>query len=588
MDSELTDAVMWSAVDRTVVRVRRLIAQYLVAIATSVLAALANAALWPEFGSRYPLIAFFPAIVVSSWFGGFWPGALSTALSAAVAGYVWFAPRFFTGSSHQGDQVALGMFVGIGLMIAALYETLRGRTERAERAERDARQLSSELRQSQDRLATEVADLTRLHTLSMGLLRQGDLPAALHEILEASLELLHADKGCVQLHDGPDDRLRIVAQVGFTEQFLDAVQAVGSAPLVSGRGLARGERVIVTDMVNDPAAAELAPMYAGHDVAAMLSTPLFGSDGRLTGMLSAHFREPHRPSDRELRLLDLYAQQAERAVEGNRVLDAERLGRQQAEHASRLKDAFLSTVSHELRTPLTAILGWADLLKRGLITGASRDRALEAIRRNAQHQVRLLEELLDAARLNSGTLPLECTTIDLRTVVHDAWETVEPAALAKGIRGSLDLDPETATDPVYGDPDRLHQIVSNLFSNAVKCTPTGGRVHTQLRRHNGTAEIVVSDTGRGIAPEFLPFVFEPFSQADAPERGPQRGFGLGLSIVRHLVEAHGGQVHVASDGEGLGTTFTVRLPVLAHAGLAPPYFAPQRLPESAEPPRRSA
>jgi signal transduction histidine kinase len=538
--------------------------RYLIAIVTSVLAALANAALWPEFGSRYPLIAFYPAIIVSSWFGGFWPGALSTALTASVAALVWFAPQSLTHASRRGDAIALGLFVGIGLMVAALYEALSRRTRRAEDAERVARRLSNDLRQSQERLAREVVDLTRLRELSTGLLRADDLPAVLHEMLEASIDLLQADRGYLQVYDEATGDLRVVAQVGFGDEFLKALAAAGPARSVSGRALVRRARVIVADVSNDPATADLAPAYAAEGVAAMVSTPLFGSHGALAGMLSAHFRHPHSPSDRDLELLDLYTYQAERAVERGRALDRERLARQQAERAAQLKGEFLSMVSHELRTPLSAIVGWADMLSGGLVPHARQDHALQAIRRSAHEQVRLLEELLDAARIEAGQQDLDYAPIDLRTVLHDAWEIVEPAAAAKGLEYGLVFDSGAATDPFYGDAARLRQIMSNLFSNAVKYTPAGGRVSTRLRRDDGMAEIVVSDTGRGISPEFLPLVFEPFHQADPRLGGPQTGFGLGLWIVRRLVEAHGGEVRVASDGQDCGATITVRLPTLAN------------------------
>lgn len=550
-------------------RVRGLIVRYPVAIVTSVFAALANAALWPEFGSRYPLIAFYPAIVVSSWFGGFWPGALSTALTASVAALVWFAPQSLTHGSRQGDAVALGLFVGIGLMVAALYETLARRTRRAEHAERDARRLSNDLRQSQERLARDVVDLTRLRELSTGLLRTEDLPAVLHEMLEASIDLLQADKGYVQVYDEATGDLRVVAQVGFADECLKTLADAGPTYSVSGQARARRARVIVADLSTDPATADLAPAYAAEGVAAMVSTPLFGSQGALAGTLSVHFRSPHCPSDRDLQLLDLYTYQAERAVERRRVLDQERLARQHAERAAQLKGEFLSMVSHELRTPLSAIVGWADMLTGGLVPHARQDHALQAIRRSAHEQVRLLEELLDAARIEAGQQDLDYAPIDWRTVLRDAWEIVEPAAEAKGLEYGLVLDSGAAADPFYGDAARLRQIMSNLFSNAVKYTPAGGKVSTRLRRSAGMAEIVVSDTGRGIPPEFLPLVFEPFQQADSRRRGPQRGFGLGLWIVRRLVEAHGGEVRVASDGQDRGATITVRLPTLANVS-APP------------------
>ena len=281
----------------------------------------------------------------------------------------------------------------------------------------------------------------------------------------------------------------------------------------------------------------------------LITAALFETLKRRTERAEQAEREAIRLS-KELQALD------------NRVLEAERLARQEAERANRLKDDVLSMVSHELRTPLGAILGWTDILKKGPVDDTSRDRALEAIHRNAQHQVQLLGDLLDAARIKSGTLQLKYESVDLEALVRDAWENVALAAEAKSLEGHIDVDSPSSS--FYGDAARLQQIVSNLFSNAVKYTRNGGKIGARIRRHDDIVEIVVSDDGQGISPEFLPMVFEPFRQADDSKQGQQAGFGLGLSIVKHLVEAHGGQIHVASEGENRGTTFTIRLPAGAN------------------------
>jgi signal transduction histidine kinase/CheY-like chemotaxis protein len=243
------------------------------------------------------------------------------------------------------------------------------------------------------------------------------------------------------------------------------------------------------------------------------------------------------------------------------LLEREQAARARAEEASRLKDQFLAMVSHELRTPLTAILGWADMLRTGKLEGESQGRASESIYGNARRQARLIDELLDVARITSGKLRLERTAVDLTHVVRGALEVVQAAADAKGVPITIDADP--AIGSIFGDPARLQQIVWNLLSNAVKFTPEGGTVLVALRRTGNTAEIVVADNGAGIPPEFLPWVFEPFLQADASTTRPYGGLGLGLSIVKHLVEAHGGSVSVESGGEGRGARFTVRLPIVA-------------------------
>jgi signal transduction histidine kinase/CheY-like chemotaxis protein len=243
------------------------------------------------------------------------------------------------------------------------------------------------------------------------------------------------------------------------------------------------------------------------------------------------------------------------------LLERERAARASAEEGNRLKDQFLATVSHELRTPLNAILGWADMLRTQKIEEGMRDRASRSIYENARRQARMIDELLDVARIVSGKLRVERTAVDLDQVVRAAIEVVEAAAEAKQV--SIDVDMESPIDGVYGDSARLQQIVWNLLSNAVKFTEDGGQVRVTLRRVQGAAEIAVSDNGVGIPPAFLPSVFEPFRQADASSTRRHGGLGLGLSIVKHLVEAHGGTISVVSEGEGKGAMFTVKLPIRA-------------------------
>jgi signal transduction histidine kinase/CheY-like chemotaxis protein len=232
--------------------------------------------------------------------------------------------------------------------------------------------------------------------------------------------------------------------------------------------------------------------------------------------------------------------------------------RTEAENASRLKDEFLITVSHELRTPLNAILGWATLLRAGQLDKDKMQRALETIERNAKAQARLVDDLLDTSRIITGKLRLETQLVDLATVVASALDSVRHAAEAKGVDLVLQLPADV--EPVLGDQNRLQQVVWNLLSNAVKFTPQGGRVEVLLRSVDSQVEVVVRDTGMGIRAEFLPHVFDRFRQADGSTTREFGGLGLGLAIVRHLVELHGGKVQAESDGEDKGATFTIRLP----------------------------
>jgi len=235
-----------------------------------------------------------------------------------------------------------------------------------------------------------------------------------------------------------------------------------------------------------------------------------------------------------------------------------------AEEASRLKDDFLAVLSHELRTPLNAIVGWAYLLERGGLDPAATTKAMETIARNAHLQNRLISDILDVSRVIAGKLRLDVAPVNLAAAVEMAIETARPDAVAKGVRLEPNLGPNP--DSFWGDGSRLQQIVGNLVSNAIKFAPEGGRVDVRLRAEESGIVIEVEDDGPGIAPEFLPYVFERFRQADSSSTRPSGGLGLGLAIVRHLVELHGGVVEAANRTPGPGALFTVRLPL---RGLAP-------------------
>jgi signal transduction histidine kinase/ActR/RegA family two-component response regulator len=238
---------------------------------------------------------------------------------------------------------------------------------------------------------------------------------------------------------------------------------------------------------------------------------------------------------------------------------AEQVARSAAERANRLKDQFLAVVSHELRTPLNAILGWSDMLRRGRLDEMRRDRAFQSIYDSARRQAQLIDDLLDVSRIMAGTLRIERTAVDLKTVVDDAVRAMQPAGDAKNVRITTDADSWLGF--IQGDSARLEQVVANLLSNAVKFTPDGGAVHVQLNRVQDVVEIRVRDTGQGISPDFLPYIFEPFRQADGSTTRVHGGLGLGLSIVKHLVEAHGGSVEAQSAGVGQGVTFIARFPI---------------------------
>lgn len=241
------------------------------------------------------------------------------------------------------------------------------------------------------------------------------------------------------------------------------------------------------------------------------------------------------------------------ALENSRLYD-------EAQTANRTKDEFLAVLSHELRTPLNAIVGYSRLLRGGLLTADKAARGLETLERNATWLTQIVEDVLDVSRIVSGKIRLDVQPVELPIIVDNAVATIQPAADAKGVQVQTVVDPRVG--PVSGDPDRLQQVVWNLVSNAVKFTPREGRVQVRLERVSSHVELVVSDTGSGIRADFLPYVFERFRQAEAGTTRKTSGLGLGLAIVRHIVEMHGGTVEASSAGEDKGATFRMRLPLL--------------------------
>jgi len=307
---------------------------------------------------------------------------------------------------------------------------------------------------------------------------------------------------------------------------------------------------------SDLVAAQLPPMRG------WLSAPLVGRDGRNLGLIQLSDKEDGGDfTEQDEAILVQLAQTASVAVTNATLYQTTQEARAEAESANRMKDQFLATLSHELRTPLNAILGWARILQSGRIDEAALREGLETIERNSRVQAQLIEDLLDLSRIISGKMRLDVQRVALTDVIEAALASIRPAADAKDIRLHTVLDP--LAGPVSGDPGRLQQVVWNLLSNAVKFTPRGGRIQVVLERVNSHVEICVIDTGQGVKPEFLPYVFDRFRQADASTTRRQGGLGLGLSIVKQLVEMHGGGLRAKSPGEGKGATFTISLPIMA-------------------------
>ena len=347
----------------------------------------------------------------------------------------------------------------------------------------------------------------------------------------------------------------------------------------------RGESVVrSSDILQDPRYGKLEPYFGmppGHlPVRSYLAVPVMSHTGEVIGGLFFGHPEPGIFTERAERLVVGIASQAAIAIDNARlfkdlrdreaqlkaaaaereeILESERAARSDAERLGHLKDEFLATLSHELRTPLNALQGWATLLRQKDVTQEDLQRGLETIERNVRAQAQIINDLLDMSRIISGKLHLEVRPIQLHEIVDAAIETVQQSAIAKRIRIRTLLD--SSIGLVRGDPNRLQQVLWNLLSNAVKFTPQGGRIQVVLERVNSHAEITVEDSGVGIRAEFLPYVFDRFRQADPTTSRRFGGLGLGLSIVKTLVEMHGGSVRVKSPGENLGSTFVVALPI---------------------------
>jgi PAS domain S-box-containing protein len=290
-----------------------------------------------------------------------------------------------------------------------------------------------------------------------------------------------------------------------------------------------------------------------------LAAPLTGQDGRNIGLIQLSDKFEGEFTQEDEAILVQLAQMASVAVENARLYKAEQDARTQAEATNRIKDEFLAILSHELRSPLNPILGWAKLLRSRQFDPTTRSNALETIERNAKLQAQLIEDLLDVSRILQGKMVLNMTSVNLVSVIESALETVHLAAEAKGIQIQKVIN--IRDERVVGDANRLQQIVWNLLSNAIKFTPAGGRVEVRLDQVGQDVQIQVSDSGKGITVEFLPHVFEYFRQEDGRTTRQFGGLGLGLAIVRHLTESHGGTVHADSPGEGLGSVFTISLPL---------------------------
>lgn len=477
------------------------------------LAALLRVALGPLWGARLPFFTFYPAVMLSAWCCGFRAGVLATLASVVVIDAYWLDGAFDIGARRDaGEITALGLFTVVGFAIAWACEAAHRYRYGLEAT------AAAERRLLQERMAL-------LECTGQGLFgvdREG--------------RCTFMNRACGAMLGWPP-----------SEALGHDMHTLLQPRRLDGRPSARSQSAIVRAVEHGTAALvsdEVVSRRDGTVFPAEYSAQPLVVDGSVVGTIVALSDLTHRRTTE---------------AEIGRLLDAERAARAEAEAANRGKDEFLAVLSHELRTPLTAVLGWIALLRPGRLTPDRTRYALEVIERNARMQAQLINDLLDVSRIVAGKMEMERLSVDLAEVVSRVVENAQREADAKRIRVTMAVD--AAAGPVLGDATRLEQIVGNIMANALKFTPAEGQVDVVLERYRGRARLRVTDSGPGIAPDVLPHVFERFRQAESSSRRRHEGLGLGLAIVRHLVETHGGTVRAENSLDG-GAAFTVELPLL--------------------------
>ena len=418
-------------------------------------------------------------------------------------------------------------------------------------------------RGAQEQLREQAEALQILNDLGRVLSAELDLKKLVQALTDAATSLAGAQFGAFfyNVLDGGGGSYMLYALSGVDRRHFERLPMPRATalfgPTFRGEGLIR-----LDDVTHDPRYGQNSPhrgMPRGHlPVRSYLAIPVISRSGEALGGLLFGHAEAGVFTESDERIIGGLAGQAAIAIDNARLFDAVQKARESAEIANRLKDEFLATVSHELRTPLNAVLGWTSLLRSTQMDDPRRAKALETIERNARLQQKIVEDLLDVSRIIAGQLRLDREPMPFRPVVESAVESIRLMAAAKSIGLTVELGDDPAI--LIGDHARLHQVVWNLLSNAIKFTPDRGRVRVSLDVIDSRVELVVADTGVGIAPAFLPHVFERFRQEDQRVTRAHGGLGLGLAIVRHLTEMHGGSVAAVSAGEGKGATFIVRLP----------------------------
>jgi signal transduction histidine kinase len=383
--------------------------------------------------------------------------------------------------------------------------------------------------------------------------------------LDTLADGLGVTRSAVLLFDA-NSVMRFAAWRGVSDEYRAAVE--GHTPWPPDAP--NPQPLVIADVTLEPSLAALLPVIEAERIAAMAFIPLV-SLGGVIGTFMLYYAQPHVLASGDLQLASVIASQVAFAIERTRAEIQARDSETAAQEASRLKDEFLATLSHELRTPLNAILGWVQMLQEGGVSQERLRHAINVIGRNTLLQARLIEDILDVSRIMSGKLELESVPVPLAQLVDTVVSGVLPDAQAKNIE--LVKTAPHDLPVIDGDPKRLHQVLGNVLSNAVKFTPSGGRIDVRCTHEGNSIAIDIQDSGAGIAPGFLPHVFDRFRQADSRSIRRHGGLGLGLAIARHLIEQHHGDINATSDGPGLGTTMHIRLPVDSRSSHQPALHA---------------
>ena len=409
-------------------------------------------------------------------------------------------------------------------------------------------------KEAERQLETHLDAMSRLQGLSTQLVHHGDLQPLLREILQAANELLGTSRGNIQFYDPETRRLSIVVHQGFGQRFLERFSEDGN-PMICDRAVEGLQRVIVEDLLTEPGLQDTYDLQVllGDGIRAVQSTPLVTREGKLLGMLNNHWNEPHRPTERQLRYLDLLARMASDYIERTQA-------EQSMLEADRRKNEFLAMLAHELRNPLAPIANAVEVVRRSGGDGEQIDQASAMLDRQVRQLVRLVDDLLDMSRITNGKIELRREVVELGAIVHQAVEGTR--WLVQSMEHELQVTLPLGPLRVRADPARLAQIVSNLLTNACKFMNRGGRIQLVVREDGGDAVLSVRDEGMGISAAQIPQIFDLFMQADTSLERTTSGLGIGLTLVKSLVELHGGTVHARSDGAGRGSEFLIRLPAL--------------------------